>query len=258
MQILQLNKFSELHDGKKIIFCKTDYLLREFEYIRSLKNEVVLISGNSDYPINDTISKNLPKNVKLWYSQNVLTYHEKITPIPLGIENRIESKRIGHGVGYYDRVKIKEELLSRNLDISPFKKIYSNFNIHTNFSHRNIIKQVSLMSPHIDWEEPNQNLENFFDKILEYEITLCPAGNGVDTHRIWEVLYSNRIPMTIKMGNFKIYDLYEKLPIIILDSVSELENYDLIKQKYEVAQTKKENLFLSDFEYWKNEILKSL
>lgn len=258
MNIIQLNKFSELHDEKNIIFCKTDYLMNEFKYIRSLQNEVILISGNSDYSINDEISKNLPKNVKVWYAQNVLTYHEKIKPIPMGIENKIESKRMGHGVGYYDRVKIKEELLSRNLDVLPTKKIYSNFNIHTNFNHRNTIKQKSLILPHIDWEEPNQTLENFFNKVLEYEIILCPAGNGVDTHRIWEVLYSNRIPMTIKTGNFKIYDLYEQLPIIILDSVNELENYDLIKQKYEVALTKKGNLYLSDFDYWKNEILKSL
>ena len=29
-QIIQVNKFSQLHDGKKIIFCKTDYIMQEF------------------------------------------------------------------------------------------------------------------------------------------------------------------------------------------------------------------------------------
>lgn len=64
MDFLQLNKFSELHDGKNIIFCKTDYIISEFNYIKNLKNDVILITGNSDYPITDDLANLAPKNIK--------------------------------------------------------------------------------------------------------------------------------------------------------------------------------------------------
>lgn len=258
MNIIQLNKFSELHDGQKVIFCKTDFIYEEFDYIKSLDNEVILITGNSDYPINDKLINDVPLNVKIWFGQNILGHHPKINPIPMGIENKNESVRKGHGVGYYDRVSIKEKLLSKDVIKIPIKEIYSNFNINTNFKHRNMVKQKSIELPFIDWEYPTKSLEEFFDKILDYKIVLCPAGNGIDTHRIWEILYSNRVPLTIKIGNYKIYELYEKLPIIILDSIEDLENFFLIQEKYEIAKTKFNNLYLLDFEYWKNKILENL
>jgi hypothetical protein len=86
-------------------------------------------------------------------------------------------------------------------------------------------------------------------------MVICPAGNGVDTHRIWEILYSNRVPITIKTGNYKIYDLYEKLPIIILDTISDLMNLDLINEKYEKSINNFKNIDMIDFNFWKNKIL---
>jgi hypothetical protein len=192
----------------------------------------------------------MPKNILKWYGQNILTFDDKIEPIPMGLENKLESLRIGHGIGYYDRVEIKENLLGRNLLLNPTKGIYSNFQINTNYSHRNIIKNVSIKSNHIDWEEPNLSLENFFNKILDYKMVVCPAGNGVDTHRLWEVIYSKRIPITIKIGDFKIYDLYKKYPIIVLNSIQDLEDKQLIYDKFEIVKNKNYTNELIYFDYW--------
>ena len=232
--LIQLNNFSELHDGRKIIFCKTDFLLEEFKHISTLSNKVILISGNSDYAITDNLLSLLPKNVIKWYAQNALSNDKRLIPIPMGIENKLPSIREGHGIGYYDRVLLKENLLSGNKSVIPTKKIYSNFQVSTNYQHRNPIKNICIDCNHIDWEEPNLSIEQFFDKVLDYEMIVCPAGNGVDTHRLWEVIYSNRIPITIKVGEFKIYELYEKLPIIILNSLHELNDLELIYEKYNI------------------------
>ena len=37
----QINKLSKLHDGKNIIFCKTDFIQQEFQYINTLENDVI-------------------------------------------------------------------------------------------------------------------------------------------------------------------------------------------------------------------------
>jgi len=256
MNYIEINKFSELHDDKKIIFCKTDFIFEEFEKIKKLENDVVLITGNSDYSITDKHMSLCPKNVKKWFAQNALSNNEILEPLPLGLENKIESVRVGHGIGYFDRVSEKERLLDRNLNIKPTKKIYANFTIATNPTYRNIIKNICKISSQIDYEDSNLTLENFFNRILEYDAIICPIGNGIDTHRLWEVLYSNRIPITIKVGNYKIYELYKKLPIIILNDENELKNTDYIFDKIIEFKDFKYEKKLLDINYWVNEIKK--
>jgi len=254
MNIININKLSSLHNTNNIIFCKTDYLFDEFEYIKKLENDVILVSGNSDYPIDDFRFSKKPKNVKVWYAQNALVNDDNLIPIPIGFENKLPAYRDGHGIGYYDRVSLKEDLVLRNLQVTPTKKIYANFKISTNYNYRSLVRDVCLKSDYIDWDEPNLNLVEFFDKILDYEMIVCPAGNGVDTHRLWEVLYSNRIPITIKVGDFKIYELYNKLPIIILDNIEDLYNIDLIEKKLEKIKNNEYDLSILDVSYWFDEI----
>jgi hypothetical protein len=69
-----------------------------------------------------------------------------------------------------------------------------------------------------------------------------------------EVLYSNRIPITIKVGDYKIYELYEKLPIVILDSVNQLSNFKLLNEKYEVEKNKKFDLKILKTDFWLKKI----
>ena len=258
MELIQLNKFSELHDGEKIIFCKTDFLDSEFNNISKINGDVILITGNSDYAITDDIVKRAPKNIKKWYAQNALTNSDLVTPIPMGIENKLESLRLGHGIGYFERVQEKEILLNNIKNKDPKKFIYSNFNIHTNYGERINYKNISIDCPHIDWEESNLSLHDFFNKMLDYKIILCPVGNGIDTHRLWEVLYSNRIPITVKVNNYGIYKLYETLPIIILDKIEDLLDYDLIYKKYNEIISNDYNLDIIDYYYLKNKILKDI
>jgi hypothetical protein len=252
MNFLQINKFSELHDGNNIIFCKTDFILEEFKRIKDIPHDIILITGNSDYPIDESIFSLRPNNIKKWYAQNALVNDDILIPIPIGLENKLESVRIGHGIGYYDRVSEKESLLSRNNITIPTKKYYSNFNINTNYLYRSNIKSICENSQHIDWEESNLSLTEFFDKILEYEAVICPIGNGVDTHRLWEVLYSNRIPITIRVDDFKLYDLYEKLPIILLDYENQLYDEKLLDEKLKEIKNKQYDMSLLYYSYWEN------
>ena len=111
-----------------------------------------------------------------------------------------------------------------------------------------------VQQDYIDWEQPDLSLEQLFLRFLEYKMVLCPVGNGIDTHRLWEVLYCNRIPVTIKVGDFKIYSLYEELPIVILDSYSELLNQERIEEKYQQAVNKKYDTQILETTYWENKI----
>ncbi len=258
MEILEINKFSELHNNKNIFFTKTEFLQEDFNYIKTLTNKVVLISGNSDYPIDASRMINLPNNVVKWYAQNALEYHPILEPLPIGIENRVDCFRVGHGPSYFNTSSEKQKLINDKININPSKNFYANFNIRTNFSHRINIKNICIEANHIDWEEPNLSIENFFRNVLNYESIICPSGNGIDTHRLWEILYLNRIPITVKIGNFKIYELYEKLPIIILNNEIELLDETFLLEKIKEIKERKYDLSILDYDFWKNKINEDL
>lgn len=256
IDILQINKFSKLHDGQNIIFCKTDYLMSEFEAIKKINNDVILISGNSDYVIDENIIKFLPKNCKKWYGQNVVVDSEIVKCLPLGLENSFISYRGDfHGVGY-DYVKIKENSINNFTDRVPNKFIYSNFNVQTNFNHRFPIKQISNEIVFIDWCEPNLSIEKFFDDILDYEAVICPDGNGPDTHRFYETLYMGRIPIIFNKIMYN--NLYNMFPVVFLDDINLLRNYEYMKEKIDIAKNKQWNKKVLTSEYWMDEIKSNL
>lgn len=234
-----INKLSRLHNNKNIFFCKTDYILEDFKTISQKDNEVILITGNSDYAITDSVVDMAPKNIKTWYCQNAISNHSIIYPIPLGMENKEECYRSGHGIGYFDRVRKKETIINNLPNIIPSKFIYANFNKQTNLIYRGQIQKYIKNINYIDWHESNLDLDIFFSTLIQYKMILCPIGNGIDTHRLWETLYCNRVPITIKMGKYKIYELYKKLPIIVLDNIEQLADRTLIEKLYSIAILKK-------------------
>lgn len=256
IDFLQLNKFSSLHNNHTIFFCKTDFILDDFRFISTLGHEVILISGNSDYPITNNIVTKAPTNIKKWFAQNAVSNASVLEPLPIGLENKIECNRNGHGIGYSDRMMVKEKLLSR--DIPNFvsqKMIYANFNISTNPSYRLNAKSTCLQNPDISWQDYTLTLEEWFDAVSAHKMVVCPIGNGLDTHRLWEVLYAGRTPITIKTGNFKLYELYKQLPIIVLDNLDDLKNTKLILSEYDKVHNTNYDMNLLSAEYWKSKIL---
>ena len=255
-QYFQINKLSSLHNGTSIFFCKTDYLEKDFKSIEKKKNFVILISGNSDFAIDKKIIKKAPKNIYKWYCQNAIEDNLKIEPIPIGLENKYDSLRNGHGVSYFDRMSEKEYLLSNKKKLDTANgKLYANFNILTNRQYRTKIKDVCVNIEYIDWDEPDLTIDEFYSRSIHYEAVICPAGNGIDTHRLWEMLYIGLVPITFKVGDHKIYELYNLLPIVILDSEHDLYKKEDLFNKIENAKNKRDNIELLDINYWKNKIL---
>lgn len=281
-----INLLSGLHNDDNIIFCKTDYLLQEFNKIKNLDHDVILISGNSDYSVTSPIFDLMPRNIVKWYAQNALCKSNNIIePIPLGLVNGNNCYRADHGVSYspiyLSVINAIRQIQSNNFE--PYKNIYANFNVYTNLVYRSNIKSLCQQAKHIDWEEPTLSLEEFFAKIYDYKMIICPLGNGFDTHRLWEVLYLGRVPVVIKPKNiaedcyeahgltkhlniqyiqnqnqeYLIYDLYKKLPIVILDRPEDLLNADLIFGKYEEILSNSFDSSILDAAYWTTHIQNS-
>ena len=81
-------------------------------------------------------------------------------------------------------------------------------------------------------------------------MVLCPIGNGVDTHRLWETLYCNRVPITIQIGDYKIYELYKQLPIILLQDIKQLLDKNFLIEEYDKCLSKKWDRSLLNAQTW--------
>jgi hypothetical protein len=257
LDFIQLNNFANLHDGDKVWFCKTDFLQEDFGQISLLDHDVILITGNSDYPITDHILDLAPKNITKWFCQNAVSKNPIIEPIPIGIENRDECIRNGHGVGWGNRVQEKMDCLNYMQPESISEFIYCNFNIKTNTEHRNKVWNIASNCSHIVCESPTLSIKEWVSEVKKYKMNLCPAGNGVDTHRLWETLYAGRIPITVKIGDYKIYEMYEKLPIIIINDIDELRDKQHMEDLYNITIGKTYQLSITSQSYWINRIKKA-
>ena len=60
------------------------------------------------------------------------------------------------------------------------------------------------------------NLITYYKKIHESYYVLSPAGKGLDTHRFWESLYLDSIPI-VKRTNTILDDFYLKFPCLMID-----------------------------------------
>ena len=89
-----MNKFSELHDDERIVFCKIDHVFDEFKRVSSLPHNVVMLIMNGDLPFTESKFKYKPDNVKHIFATNSTVYNNIVTPIPIGVENAIEPKEL--------------------------------------------------------------------------------------------------------------------------------------------------------------------
>jgi hypothetical protein len=182
-------------DEFKTIFVFTHDL--DYFYNKYNVNDKIIITHNSDHEIN----KNY--NFKLHLCQNAKVTDTNIIPIPIGVEN----------TQWFD-INIFHKI--RKMNIAKTKYIYFYFKLNTHKSRKDCFNKLSKI---LEWNT-HKTKEEYFIELASHKYAICPRGNGLDTHRIWECLYLNTIPIVIKED----FPNINNLPIIVLDSWDYLIN----------------------------------
>jgi hypothetical protein len=217
-----VTEYFELDDGD-IIFCKTDNVLKLFKILENendIKN-IKLITHESDYEINERLFKLKPKCISKWYSINVNYRHKNLIPIPLGIAND------------YCNITLKIDDILKERQQTSQKLLYINHRIQTNFEKRVWIYEHFRDNVWCTIDEPNLSLLDYKDKLDKHKFILCPRGNGIDTHRLWESLYHGIIPI---VENEIHYSCLDDLPVIIVNSFTEITEEFLIDKLNEFSK----------------------
>jgi hypothetical protein len=229
LNIHELN--NEINNPKYIYTCTTDLEIFK-EKICYLKNPFILISHNSDNNIIDNELYNYIANhekIIKWYTQNLFFSHPKIDIIPLGLAN----SQWEHGnISYISNIKINKT-----------NNIYFYFSINTNNEKRKdcYLKLKDILE--ISEEKPPKE---YFKYLSSFKFAICPEGNGIDTHRLWECFYLKVIPIVIDNIFIRKVEQKYKLPMIILKDWNDLKFMKLEYNDYD-------NTIL-DFSILRNEI----
>lgn len=186
-----------------IFFVKTDYVDYFFSNTLLPKYKFKLITHNSDYNIDNKYLNYLNYYyLDKWFAQNINFVHDKLIPIPIGIAN----SEWPHG---------NTDILQKVIDIKYEKEqlIYANFNIRTNPNQR----KYCLANIPNEFVENNVSFETYLTKTAKAYFTICPLGNGIDSHRIWESLYLRSIPVVENTYNITYMSKKYNLPVVVIE-----------------------------------------
>ena len=205
-----LDSITEEWDNPKVLFCYGHRLELFQSKIRFLNNPFVLVTHNSDENITD---KYLPilNHDKLiaMYSQNPCINHPKLNLVPIGIANSMWP----HG-----NLDMLSQVM-RHLSVIPKQnKVYFNFNIGTNPTKRQECFDIMKTKLHF---EPMKYHSQYLHSLAQHKFAICPDGNGIDSHRIWECYYLGVIP--ILLDSVFARKLEKVVPCIILNSWHEFD-----------------------------------
>jgi hypothetical protein len=237
-----LNNINNKFNNPQIIFSYSHNIKVLSEKIDFFENNFILITHNSDQNIIETeiTSKILNCNKLVrWFTQNLCFEHYKLNFLPIGLAN---SQWLHGNLDFFKNINN-----IRNLEYK-FYKVYMNFSINTNYNKR--IDCYNKLKDKIQFLD-DQKYYDYLTTLSKYQFCICPEGNGVDTHRFWEALYLNVVPIVISNSLVNIIKKKTNLPILIINDWNDI-NIDNLK--YEDYVFDKNNQKYLSFDYYKNTI----
>lgn len=239
-QHIRLKKFS-LNENN-IIFCNSDDIDTLFALLKKSKfKNIQLITHQSDRSITKKIYNKKPSCISKWYSTNIAEDSDNLISIPLGLAN-LHPKNIN--LNNFKNLTLNHDSYFNNL--SKSSKLYLNFQISTNYGVRAMLYKKFENKNWVIAHRPNEDIKNYSNNLKKYKYILCPEGNGYDTHRVWEALYSGSVPVT---KHKKALKYAEDLPIIFIKDYQHL-NIENIDSVFEELKKQSSNLEKLTFEYW--------
>jgi hypothetical protein len=208
-----LESIIEAYDNPTIVFCYTHRVDDFYSKLGFFRNKFVLITHNSDDNI-DKFHPLLESPLLLrWYAQNVGFLHPKLVPIPIGIANN----QWMHGSEFF-------RFYAHAQPVEKTKDVYFQFSISTNEGKRRCCHDVLTQKgvSFLSFMTPFDNLQ----RLTTYRYCVCPEGNGLDTHRLYEALLCGCVPIVVDTPFVRVLlHHYPSLPLLVLSSWEAWEEF---------------------------------
>ncbi len=240
---------------KDIIFVRSDFLKTFFANKHSkIKNSYILISHNDDTDIDENYAKFIDEKIIHWFAQNLCFKHEKVTPLPIGIQN-LRYNETGK-LKYFTQINFRKE-----------KEFLIRYGFSTRSHSERILAEENLKKSTIAKKISNQtqstsNQDKYMEVVKNSYFLASPRGRGTDCHRTWEAIYLKTIPIVSRSVATEYFENIG-LPILLIDSWDKIA--DMTPEYLEQEYTKMQNTNTHErsditeqayMEYWQKEILK--
>jgi hypothetical protein len=230
----------------EIIFIAT-HLAGDFfcNYGSRIDVPYTIITHNSDMAVGKALISLMSRNVLAWFAQNNTYAHERVIPIPIGLEN-LHHLRAG--------IPAKFTALGQGPTRTK-NRILVSFKIATNKEERTRIYHVASQAACAECLPMWLDQDTYLRTLSEYRFVLSPPGNGLDTHRTWEAMYLGVIPVvgdSVAMRSFEALGL----PVWILRNWDDLRaiREEELDAKYEQWRPRFSNPALY-LEYWQRRFI---
>lgn len=211
-----------------VIFIKSEhvnYILNRFP----IQEETVLVTGVSDYSFLPEDCRAICRNhkVRKWIGCNIPITHPKIVKLPIGV-GEPERENGDHAT----LLRLFEERV-------PWDKKEADICIPYHSRTHESRTTYGIM--------PKLPFQDYMREISKHRLVICHRGNGLDTHRVCEVLLMGSIPVLL---HSPLDDMYSQWNCLLVDS---FENIDPTSVSWD---TKKDESFLDVF--WLRDSLREL
>ena len=195
-----------------------DLVIFARDVIGKLSGPVALITTDGDRTIPDGLPGDVVQkivndtNIKVWYSQNLVTPspHPKLRSLPIGID-------LHTPIGKFSRTKAKAELFRSAIKSSLMEKdrvprVWSDVHLEPDLGDlvgepRGLLTETrdelrdgintGALAGIVDSPTSRLSLQSVWRKYGTYEFVISLPGHGLDCHRTWEALALGATVITI-------------------------------------------------------------
>lgn len=195
-----------------------------------------LITHNSDRCVSKCF---VPNNLIKWYAQNLDFKHEKLEPLPIGMENKQWHPNKREILDKYITRINKDRMETPLCQFNPATYPKERKSLYDMVMNGNVFADAfSCLN--------GKNFDIYTSNLVQYKFCLCPRGNGIDTHRLWESLLLGCIPI---VKRYTTHEFNLPLPIIFIDDWKEVNKHFINKISTEIDYSLFNTPILTK-EYW--------
>lgn len=239
-----LLRLKSLNIRPSSIFFKSEIISKIDDFLPSDFFTDILIAGNSD--LNFTDITKLPTSLfgKFYLQNSMISDNKTFFTLPIGIENL----RLGEN-GLPSLMSKNSVIMNRvnKILVGPFAPTH-----HERIDLMNLNEDVSFIKKLDHRIRPKQMSQLH----QEFTFVACPSGNGVDTHRFWEVLYRGAIPI-VKKSKWSSSLRILNIPFVEIESWT-TEELRYVLENYNFHDFNPKDIEALWSPYWKNLFSESL
>lgn len=231
--------YGNVADINKILSSKSKN--KKYIYIAPYNGDFGIYSYNNIFKIGTTdyvaeYFDKFPDNLYHLFSTNLHLTNNKCTCIPCGIvdNNKLPIKNL------YNK---RDILCYAAFSFWTFPR--ARIPIRQWCEQQDFIYSKFFNKPESQSEKDNYD---YIVNLSKSKFSICPIGNGPDSYRVWESLYSGAIPIVI---NYDIYKNFNELPILKIKKWTDL-NENLLNYVYKTYIDYKFDLSKLKISYYNN------